>query len=82
MGGNNNANQDLINILENCLNWAKKNDYKGYSKFDALNSPFLKTISGNSFYLKAGFIYLISRFPINIRPLLFVRKKQNPKGEK
>jgi len=80
MTGNTRTNQDLLSILENSLNWAEKRNYKGYSKFDALNSPLLKTISGNSFYLKAGFIYVLSRFPINIRPLLFVRKKQNPKG--
>ncbi len=70
----------IKNILLSSLNWAEKNKYSGYSKFDALNSPILKRLSGDNYYVKAGFIYLVSRSPINIRPILYVKKKQNPKG--
>jgi len=67
-------------VLLNALKWAEARNYTGYSKFDALNSPLLRKIAGNSFLLRAGFIYAVSRSPVNIRPLLLVRKKQNPKG--
>ena len=62
------------------LNWAEKNKYCGYSKFDALNSPMLEFISKNSRLIRGAFIYLNSRMPINIRPILLVKKYQNPKG--
>ena len=35
-------------ILHTALNWAERNNYSGYSKFDALNSPILKKINNPS----------------------------------
>ena len=35
-------------ILLSALNWAENNNYSGYSKFDALNSPILKKINNPS----------------------------------
>jgi hypothetical protein len=71
---------DYLKICESSLEWARKRQYKGYSKFDALNSPLLLAISCKSAFLRKAFVFGLSRFPINIRPLLGVRRKQNPKG--
>ena len=70
---------DYKSILLKTLDSSKKNDFYGYSKFDALNSPLLELISGENKFLRGGFIYLVSRMPINIRPLLFVKKYQQKK---
>ena len=35
---------DKLKILTNVLNAAEKEEYSGYSKFDALNSPVLKAL--------------------------------------
>ncbi len=72
--------QEYLKICDQALQWAQVRNYKGYGKFDALKSPLLLTLSMNKRLLRGGFIYLISRMPINLRPALFVAKTQNPKG--
>lgn len=71
---------DYCRICIRSLSWARQHNFTGYSKFDALNSPLLRGLAGKSRFLRAGFVFGVSRSPVNIRPLLFVRKKQNPKG--
>lgn len=72
--------QDHKKICIDALDWAKKRNYEGYSKFDALNSPLLRALSFNNSFLRKVYVFGISRFPVNIRPLLLASKKQNPKG--
>ena len=62
------------------LKWAEERNYTGYSKFDALNSPLLRWSAGERRLMRGGFIYLVSRAPLNLRPLLGVEKRQNPNG--
>ena len=71
---------DYLNICIGSLEWARKRQFRGYSKFDALNSPFLRLLSARSRFLRSAFVFGTSRMPVNIRPLLGVCKKQNPKG--
>jgi len=74
------AVQRYLDVCLQALRWAEARNYTGYSKFDALNSPLLKWLAGDRRLLRAGFTYLVSRAPFNIRPLLGVQKRQNPKG--
>ncbi len=67
-------------ILRSVLHSADVQDYSGYSKFDALNSPLLKTLSLNNKWLRLLFTQGVARCPFNIRPLLRVKKSRNPKG--
>jgi rhamnogalacturonyl hydrolase YesR len=67
-------------ILINVLNAAEKNKYSGYSKFDALNSPLLKTMSFNNKWLRLIYTQIVKEMPFHIRPLLRVKKFKNPKG--
>jgi len=58
-----------------------ENEYfRGYDPYDALNSPFLRTLSFNRKLLRIAFIQFMKRLPINIRPILGIRKDYNPKG--
>lgn len=72
--------QTVIRVLQKSIAWADAQNYTGYGKFDALNSPLLYKLSFENYYLYAGFTYMISRIPINLRPLLGVKKHQNRKA--
>lgn len=59
--------------------WA--DDFAGYDPFDLLNSRLLKaTPFYRSEWVRLGLLQLGKRSPINLRPLLMVPKKRNPKG--
>jgi hypothetical protein len=75
--------RDADSIQETCrraLTWAKDRNYTGYNKHDGLNSPLLRTLSCNNKWLRILFIQGVMRSPVNVRPLLLVRKARNPKG--
>lgn len=66
--------------LERVLDWSRARDYKGWSKHDALNSPLLAALLGWGRWPRILAIQAVMRAPVNIRPLLLVRKAYNPKG--
>jgi rhamnogalacturonyl hydrolase YesR len=72
--------EDMLNILRDVLSAAEKKDYQGYSKFDALNSPFLNALSFNNKWLRFAYTQIIKESPFNLRPLLGVEPSRNPKG--
>jgi len=67
-------------VLHRVFQYAEREGYSGYNKFDALNSPLLKKLSLDSKWLRFAFIQAIMRSPYNLRPLLGVPKSINPKG--
>ena len=71
---------DTLDILLDVLNAAEKKDYQGYSKFDALNSPYLQALSFNNKWLRFIYTQAIKETPFNLRPLLGVKTSRNPKG--
>jgi len=72
--------EDNLKILTKVLNAAEKEEYGGYSKFDALNSPLLNKISFNNKWLRLIYTQFVKEIPFHIRPLLRVKKSKNPKG--
>jgi rhamnogalacturonyl hydrolase YesR len=72
--------QNYQKIVRDVLATAKTNNYIGYSKFDALNSSVLKKLSFSNKWLRLVYTQLVKEMPINIRPLLKVKKSRNPKG--
>lgn len=60
--------------------WIEAEDFKGYDPYDALNSPLLAGLSLGNKYLRIAFIQALKRLPVNLRPLLLVKKDYNPKG--
>jgi len=67
-------------VLIDILNSAEEQDYGGYSKFDALNSRFLMSLTLDNKWLRLIFTQIVKELPFNVRPLLRVRKSRNPKG--
>lgn len=55
-------------------------DFVGYGKFDALNSPILKTFSLDNKWLRLIASQAVKLSPVNIRPFLAVKQYKNPKG--
>ena len=76
----NERQENKLKILRQTLKWSKERNYKGYSKFDALNSNLLYDLSKNSKFLRRAFSYTFSRSPINLRPLFNVKKNTIAKG--
>ena len=72
--------RQIVPVLNDLRRYVEENGFEGYDPFDALNSPILKALAGRSKYLKIAFTQALKRSPVNIRPLLGVKKGHNPKG--
>lgn len=71
----------LEEITLKLLAYCQRNDWAGYDPYDALNSRvFRATPFFRSKYCRIAFTQFMKRSPINLRPLLGVPKKRNPKG--
>jgi hypothetical protein len=67
-------------VLDRVLQTARADNYAGYSKHDALNSPVLESLAGGSKLLRLVATQAVMRSPVDIRPLTGVRKARNAKG--
>jgi len=55
--------------------------FKGYDPFDGLNSPIIKnTFLGRNRLVRLIMVQFFKRSPINLRPLLGVKKTENPQA--
>jgi rhamnogalacturonyl hydrolase YesR len=72
--------EKIESALDKVLSIAEKYDYKGYNKYDALDSPVLSLFAFGNKYLRLIYSQAVMRSPVNIRPLFFVPKTHNPKG--
>ena len=71
---------DIPISLDLLQNYIEKERFAGYDPYDALNSPTLSSLSFENKFLRIAFIQLLKRLPVNLRPLLLVKKDYNPKG--
>lgn len=70
-----------IRITTELLSALKDDAYAGYDPFDLLNSKLLKaTPLYKSELIRLVWLQVGKRSPINLRPLLAVPKRRNPKG--
>jgi hypothetical protein len=69
-----------LDVLDRVLQTARAVDYEGYSKHDGLNSPLLAFLGGNARLTRLAAIQVVTRSPVDIRPLVGVRKARNAKG--
>lgn len=67
-------------VLDRVLQTARSDRYEGYSKHDGLNSAVLARLAGGSRLRRLGAIQVVTRSPVDIRPLVGVRKARNCKG--
>ena len=85
-----NNNNPVVNSVVNsqqlyeCINrlnaWLEKNNYKGYDTFDCFNAKFLRPLTFETKYLRMALQQGIRRFPINLRPVLGMKKVDRPRG--
>ncbi len=73
-------NKKILNSIEKLDDWLKKYDYQGYDLFDGLNSPFLRPLTFDSSLLKTLLQQVIRRFPVNLRPLVGIKRSYSLKG--
>jgi hypothetical protein len=72
--------EPVLESLEKLRNYVEKAEFKGFDPYDALNSRILRMLSLGR---KSGRILLtqaMKRLPVNLRPLLGIRRGLNPKG--
>ena len=73
--------EDLISLNSKLLHSIQADDFAGYDPFDSLNSTLLQaTPLYRNEWVRLAWLQLGKRSPINLRPLLRVPKKRNPKG--
>lgn len=70
----------IESALSRVISYAEAHNYKGYNKYDALDSPLLSALSLGNKYLRLLYSQAIMRSPLNVRPLFLVPKTHNPKG--
>jgi hypothetical protein len=65
--------------LQKLTGYIEKENYKGYDPYDALKSPLFRLpfLRSNKF-IRFGAQQFVKRFPVNLRPLLFIPKGCNP----
>ena len=69
----------ISRALEKLKQYIESEQYKGYDPYDALTSPIFKLpIFRNNKLIRFGAQQIVKRFPLNLRPLLFVPKGYNP----
>lgn len=66
--------------LRATLDFSRSREWAGYNKHDGLNSPILRPLLGSSRLTRLAAIQLVTRSPVNLRPLLRVPPTRNPKG--
>ncbi len=74
------ARIDDAAILERVLDTGRRDHFEGYSKHDGLNARWLERLAGTSRPRRLVAIQSVMRSPIDIRPIVGVRKARNAKG--
>ncbi len=68
-------------ILRKLLEYCRKNDWKGYDPYDALNSRIFEVLPFLDYRIpRLALTQFLKRSPVNLRPMLFVPKTENPKA--
>ena len=69
----------IFKSIQPLYNWLEKNDYRGYDTFDGLNA-IVRPLTFNTKLLQTVLLQGVRRFPLNLRPLLGIRKEHSSKG--
>jgi hypothetical protein len=69
----------VISALDRLERWIEAEEFKGWDPHDALNSPFFRWAGGQRL-IGIALLQLLRRSPVNLRPLLGIRKGYNPKA--
>jgi hypothetical protein len=72
------AKDSLIKLIDYC----EKEQYKGYDPYDGLNSKLFQSLPllPKKRFPRLAWIQLFKKLPVNLRPLVGVKKEYNAKG--
>jgi rhamnogalacturonyl hydrolase YesR len=70
----------IFESISRLASWLEKNNYRGYDTFDGLNARFVRPFTFETKFLRTVLQQGVRRFPINLRPLLGVRRSESTKG--
>jgi len=70
----------IYRSIEAVFGWLEENDYRAYDTFDGLNSRFIRPLTFETKILRTVLLQGVRRFPLNVRPLLGVKKAHSSKG--
>jgi hypothetical protein len=73
------AKQQVLAAISKLNEWLEKNDYRGYDTFDGL-SAFVRPLTLETNLLRTVLQQGVRRFPLNLRPLLWIPKSRSTKG--
>jgi len=74
------ALSELYESIQRLFGWLERNDYRGYDTFDGLNAGFVRPLTFETRILRTVLQQGVRRFPLNLRPLLGVKKSHSSKG--
>lgn len=70
----------LLDSIQKLEHWIVSNGYRDYDPFDGLSMPGAKTMTADNHYLKIILQQSVRRFPLNLRPILGIKKATSSKG--
>jgi polysaccharide biosynthesis protein VpsJ len=70
----------IYNSIEQLYQWLEANDYQGYDTFDGLNARFVRPLTFETRLGRTVLQQVVRRFPLNLRPVLGIRKNYSSKG--
>ena len=65
---------EITRSLKRLETYLESTDFEGYDPYDALNSRILEFFSFNIKWLRIAYTQNLRRLPINLRPLLLIKK--------
>jgi rhamnogalacturonyl hydrolase YesR len=70
----------IYKSIKQLYQWLEENDYRGYDTFDGLNARFVRPLTFENKFLRTVLQQGVRRFPLNLRPVLGIRKEHSSKG--
>jgi hypothetical protein len=71
---------DSEHAVSSLLRYCRDQSWAGYDPYDALNSPLAHSFPFNNRITRTALTQIIKRSPLNLRPILGIRKELNAKG--
>lgn len=72
--------RQLYESVSRLYQWIEENDFRAYDTFDGLSSPLLRRMTFETRILRTVLLQGVRRFPVNLRPVLGIKKSRSTKG--
>jgi len=71
---------DCDDAVSKLLRYCRSESWAGYDPYDGLNSPIARSFPFNNRFTRTALTQVVKRSPLNLRPILGIKKDLNPKG--